>query len=68
MKPEWVTAIVAVVLAAGQALNVWVTLKLRKELSDSRQDILDRVRDDYVLKDVHTADMATLRAECGRVG
>lgn len=60
MKPELVTAIVAAVGALCALGNVLLTLRIRSELSDVRQQVLDRVANEYKRQDVCEVEMRAL--------
>jgi len=69
MKPELFTALVAAGGAIATILNVWVTLKLRIEVKDMRQEVLDRVDTkllEYKRSDVCEVEMKALTLSCGR--
>ena len=59
----WVSVAVAVVFGALQVANLVLVLRIRNEVLAMRQDVLDRVADEYQRQDVCAAQMHGLIAE-----
>ncbi len=51
MKPEYLTAGVAIVVAASQAANVYMFLKIRVAQLESEKRVLDQVEKQYVKRE-----------------
>ena len=64
MKPEWITAAVAITGAIGAILNLVVlvvSLRIRTDVAEMRQEVLDRVDEKYMPRELCAAEMAPLR-------
>lgn len=61
----WMTAAIATVSALAALANLLLTLRLRAEHLEMRQEVLNEVGKVYRREDVCKADMRALRAEFG---
>lgn len=56
--------IISVISLVGQVVNAWLKMRMKSDLADFRQEILDRIDGHYVPREKFDAEVQRLDQNC----